>query len=223
MEWFTQKLWFASKQPVVDDKNLSSFSVLNRAKNIVSSLCKESVAKAYKEFLSKNCSDKVLEEFYQEMRNEDYSFESVNKTSVRKKIRLTENDAMQVFIDAKKRQEEEKRLREEKIGNLENQLEMERVDSITKSTFEEKYGLWFNHYMAVTLFVGVIFVLIAALVISFKFYLLGVTLLVLSSIIIASNWIPFVTSFRDKYRQKLYVQFKETIGDKSSGDRQLHR
>ena len=219
MEWFTQKLWFASKQPVVDDKNLSSFSVLNRAKNIVSSLCKESVAKAYKEYLSENCSNGVLEEFYQELRNEDYSFESVNKTSVRKKICLSEHDAMQVFLDAKKRQEEEKRQREEKIGNLENQLEMERVDNITKSTFEKKYGLWFNHYIAVTIFVGVIFVLIAALVISFKFYLLGVTLLVLSSIIIASNWIPFVTSFRNNYRQKIYAQYKETMRKKGFEDR----
>ena len=96
-------------------ENLSSFSVLNRAKSIVSSLCKESVSKAYKEYLSENCSNGVLEEFYQELRNEDYSFESVNITSVRKKIRLSENDAMQVFLDAKKRQEEKRRLREEKI------------------------------------------------------------------------------------------------------------
>ena len=211
MEWFTQKLWFASKQPVVDDKNLSSFSVLNRAKNIVSSLCKESVAKAYKEYLSENCSNGVLEEFYQELRNEDYSFESVNKTSVRTKICLSEHDAMQVFLDAKKRQEEEKRLREEKISHLQSQLEMERADNSTKSAFEKKYGLWFNHYLEVTIFVGVIFLLIAALVISFKFYLLGVTLLVLSSIIIASNWIPFVTSFRNNYRQKLYVKFKDSL------------
>lgn len=211
MEWFTQKLWFASKQPVVDDKNLSSFSVLNRAKNIVSSLCKESVAKAYKEYLSENCSNGVLEEFYQELRNEDYSFESVNKTSVRKKICLSEHDAMQVFLDAKKRQEEEKRLREEKISHLLSQLEMERADNTTKSVFEKKYGLWFDHYLEVTIFVGAIFVLIAALVISFKFNLLGVILLVLSSIIIASNWIPFVTSFRNNYRQKLYVKFKDSL------------
>lgn len=211
MEWFTQKLWFASKRPVVDDKNLSSFSVLNRAKNIVSSLCKESVSKAYKEYLSENCSNGVLEEFYQELRNEDYSFESVNKTSVRKKIHLSENDAMQVFLDAKKRQEEEKRLREAKICILENQLEMERADNTMNSAFEKKYGLWFNHYLEVTIFVGAIFLLIAALVISFKFYLLGVTLLVLSSIIIASNWIPFVTSFRNNYRHKLYVKFKDSL------------
>lgn len=211
MEWFTQKLWFASKQPVVDDKNLSSFSVLNRAKNIVSSLCKESVAKAYKDYLSENCSNGVLEEFYQELRNEDYSFESVNKTSVRKKICLSEHDAMQVFLDAKKRQEEEKRLREEKISHLQSQLEMERADNTTKSAFEKKYGLWFDHYLEVTIFVAAIFVLIAALVISFKFNLLGVILLVMSCIIIASNWIPFVTSFRKNYRQKLYVKFKDSL------------
>lgn len=211
MEWFTQKLWFASKQPVVDDKNLSSFSVLNRAKNIVSSLCKESVAKAYKEYLSENCSNGVLEEFYQELRNEDYSFESVNKTSVRKKICLSEHDAMQVFLDAKKRQEEEKRLREEKISHLQSQLEMERADNTTKSAFGKKYGLWFDYYLEVTMFVGAIFVLIAVLVISFKFTLLGVILLVLSSIIIASNWIPFVISFRNNYRQKLYVKFKASL------------
>lgn len=211
MEWFTQKLWFASKQPVVDDKNLSSFSVLNRAKNIVSSLCKESVAKAYKEYLSENCSNGVLEEFYQELRNEDYSFESVNKTSVRKKICLSEHDAMQVFLDAKKRQEEEKRLREEKINHLQSQLEMERADNTTKSAFEKKYGLWFDHYLEVTIFVGAIFMLIAALIISFKFNLLGVILLVMSCIIIASNWIPFVTSFRKNYRQRLYVKFKDSL------------
>ena len=130
---------------------------------------------------------------------------------------------MQVFLDTKKKQEEEKRLREEKISHLQSQLEMERADNTTKSAFEKKYGIWFDHYLEVTIFVGAIFVLIAAFVISFKFNFLGVILLVLSSIIIASNWIPFVTSFRNNYRQKLYVQFKETLGDKSSGDRQLHR
>lgn len=223
MEWFTQKLWFASKQPVVDDKNLSSFSVLNRAKNIVSSLCKESVAKAYKEYLSKNCSNRVFEEFYQELRNEDYSYESVNKMSVRNKIRLSENDAMQVFLDAKKRQEEEKRVREEKISYLQNQLEKERADNTTKSAFEKKYGLWFNHYLGVTILVGFIYVLIAALVISIKLYSLGFILMFLSFIIIISNWIPFVTSFRNNYRQKLYEQFKENMRKEGSENRGLHR
>ena len=88
---------------------------------------------------------------------------------------------------------------------------MERADNTTKSAFGKKYGLWFDHYLEVTMFVGAIFVLIAVLVISFKFTLLGVILLVLSSIIIASNWIPFVTSFRNNYRQKLYVKFKASL------------
>ena len=211
MEWFTQKLWFASKQPVIDDKMLSSFSVLNRAKNIVSSLCRESVAKAYKEYLSENCSNNVLEDFYHELRSEDYSFESVNKATVRKKISLSENDAMQMFLDAKKRQEDEKKEREEKINTLKNQLDSERADNTTKSAFDKKYGLWFNHYLGVTVFVGAIFVLIAALVMSFRLYSLGVILLVLSCIIIVSNWIPFIVNFRNNYRQKLYVRFKETL------------
>ena len=127
------------------------------------------------------------------------------------RIRLSENDAMQVFLDAKKRQEEEKRLREEKISHLQSQLEMERADNTTKSAFEKKYGLWFNHYLEVTIFVGAIFVLIAALVISFKFYSLGVFLMILSFMLFASNWIPFVTRFRNNYRHKLYVKFKDSL------------
>lgn len=208
MEWFTQKLWFASKQPVVDDKNISSFSVLNRAKNIVSSLCKESVSKAYKKYLLDDCPNKVLEEFYQELRTEDYSFETVDKATVREKISLSEKDAMKVFLDAKKRQEDEKKQREENLSRLQEELESVRSDNTTRVAFDKKYGLLFNHYLEVVVFIGVILALFATLCFSFRLFVAGIFLLVLSCIIICSNWIPFVVRCKNELQQKKYRQFK---------------
>ena len=212
MEWFTQKLWFASKRPLIDDKNLSSFSVLNRAKNIVSSLCKDSVAKAYKKYISDDTiNNKVLADFYQELRNEDYSFESVRKSTVREKIRLSEKDAMQVFLDAKKRQEEENRKKEEQIDNLQNQIKSQRIDKKIKEAFDKKYGLWFIHYVEVTLFIGIILILLAVIAMSMKYCVIGIVLLVVSCMIVVSNWIPYVERFRNNLHQTLYERFKKSF------------
>lgn len=209
MEWFTQKLWFASRRPLIGDKSIASFSVINRAKNIVSSLCKESVTKAYKEYKSCNASNIVLEEFYNEIRSEDYSFENVNKSNVRGKISISQQDALLVFLDAKKRREENDRLQREKIAALEAEISKMKQEREVEARFNSRYGWWFNNITILSIIVGVIMFMASGLFIIVDLYSIAVLLNAFACLLVCSNWLPIVKSFKNKKKEMLLDKIRK--------------
>lgn len=208
MDWFTQKMWLVTNQPIVNDNSVT-FNVLYRAKLLVSILCQDSVTKAYKQLQEKDEKDSTLKAFYQELRASDYSVDSTNADNVRQRLELASGDALQIFLDAKKRAEEKDVLQQKQINELTKQIHSRDIDDEVNEIFQRKYGLWLDHYRPVSFFVAAILILVMFLLFANKMLVCGFIIGAIALLVAISSFLNITKRFISQKREQIVKNIRK--------------
>ena len=189
MEWFTCRMWYLMNNGVLLKTPDVTFDIISKAKLVVSSLCQQKIADEYDKIKGKQDSDKTLQDFYNRLRSESYSVDSISEANVAQKLQFAEEDVLAVF------QESQKRLVEKaaKADSLQVDLDdaQQQIDKLADQivvaqrqlVYEKKYGWFVEHLkifqIIVAAMLGGIAVLLINSCLAITFVLLGLSVILL--------------------------------------------
>jgi len=91
MSTFTELLWFKLKKGVINNGSRMTFSVVNKAKTIVSGLVHEHLKKQYDEVTNSNEDEETKKAYYADLRDRRYSPDDINSNTIADDIAFIDN------------------------------------------------------------------------------------------------------------------------------------
>jgi hypothetical protein len=91
MSTFTELLWFKLKKGVINNGSRMTFSVVNKAKTIVSGLVHEHLKKQYDEVTNSNEDEETKKAYYADLRDKRYSPDDINSDTIADDIAFIDN------------------------------------------------------------------------------------------------------------------------------------
>lgn len=92
MSTFTELLWFKLKKGVINHGSRMTFSVVNKAKTIVSGLVHEHLKKQYDEVTNSNEDEDTKKAYYADLRDKRYSPDDINSDTIADDIAFIDNN-----------------------------------------------------------------------------------------------------------------------------------
>ena len=123
MSIFTELLWFKLKKGVVNTDSNMTFSVVNKAKTIVSGLVHEHLIKEYDEVVNLDESEETKKAYYADLRDQRYSPDDINSDTIADDIAFINNTN---YLEEYKRTQEILKKQAAKSESLEKALEEEK-------------------------------------------------------------------------------------------------
>lgn len=123
MSVFTELLWFKLKKGVVNTDSSITFSVVNKAKTIVSGLVHEHLIKEYNEVVNLDESDETKKAYYADLRGQRYSPDDISSDTIADDVAFINNTN---YFEEYKRAQDILKKQAAKSDLLEKELEEER-------------------------------------------------------------------------------------------------
>ena len=123
MSAFTELLWFKLKKGVVSTDSSITFSVVNKAKTIVSGLVHDHLKKQYDEVANSGEDEETKKAYYADLRDKRYSPEKINSETVADDIAFIDNTN---YLEEYKRSQERLKKQAARSESLEKELAQEK-------------------------------------------------------------------------------------------------
>ena len=157
MNTFTELIWFKLKKGVVATNSSMTFSVVNKAKTIVSGLVHEHLLEQYEEVTNLKETEEIKKAYYANLRNKSYSPDKISSDTITDDIAfINDPNSIEEFkrtIDRLKKQAarseslekelaEEKKSKQEILEKLEsNEAETEELKAQLQKEKDEKQAM----------------------------------------------------------------------------------
>ena len=96
MDWFTERMWYLSNRSLTGSRPVN-FDLINKAKNVISGLCKTKVHDMYMKIKAQNNSTDLLIHMYHEFRQAPMTTDSINSGNVKASIEFCQSDSLKMF------------------------------------------------------------------------------------------------------------------------------
>lgn len=96
MDWFTERMWYLCNRSLTGSKPVN-FDLINKAKNVVSGICKNKVHDLFVQLKQKGEKPDVLVAMYHEYRKVPFTTDAINSENVSETISFCQGETLAMF------------------------------------------------------------------------------------------------------------------------------